>query len=76
MLSPCQCRMARAALGLSGPRSAERARISVPTLAGFGLGKRTPYERTPRDVQMTFERPGVKFPDGNEDGEGACIRHG
>ena len=75
MLSPCQCRMARAAVGLSRPKFAERARISVATLADFELGKRTPYERTLRDVQMTFEQLGVKFLEGNEDGEGVRMRH-
>ena len=74
MLSPCQCRMARAAVGLSRPEFAAKANISVATLADFELGKRAPYERTLRDVQETFEELGVTFLEDNEDGEGVRMR--
>lgn len=75
VLSPCQCRMARAAVGLSRPKFAEKANISVATLADFELGKRTPYERTLRDVQQAFERLGVTFLDANESGEGVRVKN-
>lgn len=75
MLSPCQCRMARAAIGLTRPQFAQRANISVATLADFELGKRAPYERTLRDVQHTFERLGVTFLEADEDGEGVRVRN-
>lgn len=75
MLSPCQCRMARAAVGLSRPQFAQRANISVATLADFELGKRAPYERTLRDVRRTFEQLGITFLEANEDGEGVRIRN-
>jgi len=75
MLSPCQCRMARAVVRLSRPKFAERARISVANLADFELGKRTPYDRTPRDVQNTFEQLGVIFLERDEHGKGVRMRH-
>lgn len=74
MLTPCQCRMARAAVGLSRPEFAAKANISVATLADFELGKRAPYERTLRDVQEAFEELGVTFLENNEDGEGVRMR--
>ena len=67
--------MARAAVFPSRPQFAERARISVATLADFEIVKRTPYERTLRDVQKTFEQLGVTFLEVNEDGEGVGVRH-
>lgn len=75
MLSPCQCRMARAAVGLSRPEFAAKANISVATLADFELGKRAPYERTLRDVQEAFEELGVTFLENNEDGEGVRLKN-
>ena len=75
MLTPCQCRMARAAVGLSRPKFAAKANISVATLADFELGKRTPYERTLRDVQKAFEELGVTFLESNEYGEGVYINN-
>lgn len=75
MLSPCQCRMARAAVGLTRPQFARRANIAVATLADFELGKRTPYERTLRDVRQAFEQLGVTFLEADEDGEGVRVRH-
>jgi len=74
VLTPCQCRMARAAVGLSRPEFAAKANISVATLADFELGKRAPYERTLRDVQEAFEELGVTFLENNEDGEGVRMR--
>lgn len=74
MLTPCQCRMARAAVGLSRPEFAAKANISVATLADFELGKRAPYDRTLRDVQEAFEELGVTFLENNEDGEGVRMR--
>ena len=75
MLSPCQCRMARAAIGFTRPQFARRANISVSTLADFELGKRAPYERTLRDVQQAFERLGITFLEADEDGEGVRVRN-
>ncbi|AJY48312.1 hypothetical protein TM49_17505 [Martelella endophytica] len=75
VLSPCQCRMARAAVGLSRPEFAAKANISVATLADFELGKRTPYERTLRDVKDAFEVLGVTFLENNGDGEGVRLKN-
>ena len=75
MLSPCQCRMTRAAVCPSRPQFAEHARISVATLTDFEIGKRTRYERTLRDVQKTFEQLGVTILEVNEDANGVRVRH-
>ncbi|WP_425283257.1 helix-turn-helix domain-containing protein [Martelella endophytica] len=67
--------MARAAVGLSRPEFAAKANISVATLADFELGKRTPYERTLRDVKDAFEVLGVTFLENNGDGEGVRLKN-
>ena len=60
---------------LTRPQFARRANISVATLADFELGKRTPYERTLRDVQEAFERLGITFLETDRDGEGVRVRN-
>ena len=63
-ISPEQCRMARAALGLSREGLAKAAGVASATLADFERGKRSPYERTLRDVQAALEVAGVEFIEG------------
>lgn len=76
MLTPCQCRMARAAIGLSRPAFADRANISVATLSDFELGKRVPYDRTLRDIRGAFEVLGVTFLVSDAVGDGVRYRDG
>ncbi len=70
ILTPCQCRMARAATGLTRPQLAGHAHVAVATLADFESGKREPYERTLRDIRDAFEKLGITFLEVNENGEG------
>lgn len=74
MLTPCQCRMARAAVGLSRPAFANQANISVATLSDFELGKRVPYDRTLRDIRDAFESLGVTFLASDTLGDGVRYR--
>jgi transcriptional regulator with XRE-family HTH domain len=62
--------MARAAVKLSRPRLAERASIAVTTLADFEADRRTPYDRTLRDLKAAFEELGVTFLEFDELGHG------
>ena len=62
-ITPEQCRMARAALRMSQTTLARRADVAAATVAEFERGRRTPYERTLRDIQKVFEGAGVKFTD-------------
>ncbi len=56
-----QARMARAALGVSRDELAEASGVSVAALQNFENGKRTPQDRTLRDIRQTLERYGVDF---------------
>lgn len=72
-LTPSQCRMARAGARLTRSELSKRANVSVATLADFEAGKRTPYERTVRDIQAVLEALGVTFLNLNEDGVGVRV---
>lgn len=74
MLTSCQCRMARAAVGLSRPAFSGRANVSVATLSDFELGKRVPYDRTLRDIRGAFEALGVTFLVADASGVGVRYR--
>jgi transcriptional regulator with XRE-family HTH domain len=74
MLTPCQCRMARAAVGLSRPEFASQANVSIATLSDFELGKRVPYDRTLRDIRGAFEGLGVTFLVSDASGDGVRYR--
>ena len=58
-----QARMARAALGVSRDDLAEASGVSVAALQNFENGKRTPQDRTLRDIRQTLEQFGVEFID-------------
>lgn len=75
VLSACQCRMARAAVGLTRSALASKANVSSATLSDFELEKREPYERTLRDIREAFETMGVTFLDPNEQGAGVRYLH-
>ena len=75
VLSACQCRMARAAVGLTRSALAGKANVSSATLSDFELEKREPYERTLRDIREAFETMGVTFLDQNEQGAGVRYLH-
>lgn len=40
---------------------AMESKVAKATIANFEAGKRSPYERTLLDVQLTLERAGVIF---------------
>ena len=72
IISPEQCRAARALLAWSREVLAERSKVGMATLADFEGGKRSPYERTLRDIRATLEAAGVEFISSN--GAGAGVR--
>lgn len=61
MISSEQCRAGRALLGWSQGELCEAASIGRATLTDFESGKRTPYERTLRDIRNALEQAGVHF---------------
>jgi DNA-binding XRE family transcriptional regulator len=63
-ITPEQCRMARAGLHISQADLAQLADVAPATIAEFEKGRRTPYERTVRDIQCVLEQAGAIFVNG------------
>lgn len=61
LMTPEQCRMARAALDWSRSELAERAGVGHSTIADFESGRREPYAKTILDIQECLERAGIIF---------------
>ncbi len=73
IMSPVQCRMARAALGLGVREVAAAAKVSTDTVARFERGEDL-KERTIEALQRTFEAAGVEFIDENGGGPGVRLK--
>lgn len=67
ILSPVQCRMARAALGLGVRELAAAAKVSIDTVARFERGDEL-KERTIEALQRALEAAGVEFTNGDQPG--------
>ena len=66
MLTPTQCKMARAALGWNMKELAEKSGVSAGTIDRFENGRATrPIPANLRSLLQAFEAAGVKF---TEDG--------
>lgn len=61
LISPDQCRMARAGLGVTAGLLAKRAQVSKVTLSDFEKGKRSPHPRTIAAIRAALETIGVEF---------------
>jgi transcriptional regulator with XRE-family HTH domain len=67
ILSPIQCRMARAALGMGVRELAAAAKVSVDTVARFERGDEL-KERTVDALQRALETAGIEFTNGDHPG--------
>ncbi len=61
VISPAQCRAARALLSWTQAALAERASLSRKTVADFEQENRDVHVRTRHDIATTLERAGVEF---------------
>ncbi len=61
MLTPTQCKMARAALGWNVKELAQRARISANTVVRFENEKHEANASTLHVIKQAFEAAGVRF---------------
>src|SRR5271156_5053774 len=61
MISPEQCRAARAWLGWPQPELAKRARIGLSTVRDFETGTRTPILNNRAAIQSALEAAGARF---------------
>ena len=61
MISPEQCRAARAWLGWPQPELAKRARVGLSTIRDFETGTRNPIVHNREAIQRALETAGIKF---------------
>ena len=61
MISPEQCRAARAWLSWPQPELAKRAKVGLSTVRDFETGLRTPIPNNRAAIQGAFESAGVRF---------------
>jgi transcriptional regulator with XRE-family HTH domain len=74
MITPQQCRAARALLDWSRKELAVKAKVSEKTIADFELGKRESYDRTLADIVKVLEKAGVVFIGRNGGGPGVRLK--
>ncbi|MCG8505130.1 MAG: helix-turn-helix domain-containing protein [Sphingomonadales bacterium] len=61
MITPAQCRAARALLKWKQEELAARASVGVSSVRTFEVEKTTPHNSTLRLLKETFEKAGVEF---------------
>ncbi|MDH4990849.1 transcriptional regulator [Aquamicrobium lusatiense] len=64
MITPAQCRAARALLDWSQQRLAEQSKIGNATIRNFEGDKSTPQHATLDVLRRTFESAGIEFLNG------------
>jgi transcriptional regulator with XRE-family HTH domain len=68
MMTPAQCRAARALLDWSQQQLADAAKIGNATIRNFEGGKSTPQNATLDVLQRALASAGVEFTNGDEPG--------
>src|SRR5215813_6549637 len=74
MITPSQCRAARALLNWSQQDLAEHAQVGVVTIHQLEAGTSQPRRATLDVIRRAFERAGVVFIDENGGGPGVRLR--
>ncbi len=73
MLTPAQCRAARALLDWTQARLSEATGLSTVTIRSFEAGREA-RESNRTLLRLAFERAGIEFLDKNGGGSGARLR--
>jgi transcriptional regulator with XRE-family HTH domain len=68
MITPAQCRMARAALTIGVRELAQKAGVSAMTVTRFENGHSSGYPETLEKLQRALEAAGVEFTNGDQPG--------
>jgi transcriptional regulator with XRE-family HTH domain len=76
MITPEQCRMARAALGLGVRDLARIANVAAMTVTRFENGRSQGHPDTLSAIRRALEKAGVIFVEENGDGPGVRLRKG
>ncbi|MGY6251510.1 helix-turn-helix transcriptional regulator [Bosea thiooxidans] len=66
LISPRQCTAARGLLGWTQDQLAKASLCGRATVAAFEQGKRTPHERTIRDIKVALQEAGIDFIEAGE----------
>ena len=74
MISPNQCKAARALLGWTQEKLASAAGIGISTVREFELGQRKPIARNRQAILDAFSAAGIEFIDENGGGPGLRLR--
>ena len=74
MISPNQCKAARALLGWTQEQLAITAGIGISTVREFELGQRKPIARNRQAILDAFSAAGIEFIDENGGGPGLRLR--
>jgi len=75
MITPAQCRAARALIQWSQQQLADEAKVGVVTVRQFELGGTTPRNSTLDVMQRALEAAGIVFvADGESSNEGEGVR--
>ena len=61
MITPAQCRAARALLKWKQEDLAQRADVGVSTIRTYEVEKTTPHRSTLKAIQAAFEAAGIEF---------------
>ena len=74
MISPNQCKAARALLGWTQEQLAVTAGIGISTVREFELGQRKPIARNRQAILDAFSAAGIEFIGENGGGPGLRLR--
>lgn len=76
MMTPAQCKAARALLGLEQSEVADAAGIARATVVDFEKGLRVPRSKTLNGIREALEAAGVEFIPENGGGAGVRLKKG
>lgn len=74
MISPAQCRAARALVEMDQAALASAAKVSRNTIVDFEKGRRTPTTNNLAAVRVALEAVGVIFVEENGEGPGVRLK--
>jgi transcriptional regulator with XRE-family HTH domain len=74
VLTPAQCRGARALLDMTQPELARRAQVGLSTVVDFERERRSVSPEAVRKMQQALETSGIEFIDENGGGLGVRFR--
>jgi DNA-binding transcriptional regulator YiaG len=74
VMTPAQCRAARALLGITQSQLARAAKLGLSTVVDFEKERRLISDEAIKAIQTALQRAGIKFIDGNGAWEGLLLR--